>query len=136
MSKTTHRDAMLSPEDFAASIEAYKAKKAELAGTQPPTAEPAPAKEEIPDNKDVKPDAEPKPVAEPTVPEPVAEPEVKPEEPPVEAKAEKGSDSPKDLEEALEQIATLTADLQELQATIDKMRAEKDMTVSADCTVP
>ena len=36
----------------------------------------------------------------------------------------------------MEQIATLTADLQELQATIDKMRAEKDMTVSADCTVP
>lgn len=133
MSKITHRDAMLSPEDFAASIEAYKAEKAKLTGEQAPTPAPeeAPA---VPDNKDVSPE-----VKEPVV-EPVAEPEVKPDEVPVEAPAteqpKEGGDTPKDLEEALVIIGTLTADLQKLQGTIDKMQAEKDITDSADCMVP
>ena len=139
MSKTTHRDAMLSPEDFAASIEAYKAKKEELAGTQPqaptPTPEGTPAKAQEPeakepDNQDVKPVAEP-------VAEPVAAPEPKPEAPagkPVEAKKEGASEAPKDLNEALELIATLTAGMQNLQETIDKMQAEKD--IAAECGEP
>lgn len=133
MSKTTHRDAMLSPEDFAASIEAYKAEKAKLTGEQAPTPAPeeAPA---VPENQDVNPE-----VKEPVV-EPVAEPEVKPDEVPVEAPAteqpKEGGDTPKDLEEALAIIGTLTADLQKLQGTIDKMQAEKDITDSADCMVP
>lgn len=135
MSKITHRDAMLSPEDFAASIEAYKAKKEELNGAQAPTPAPAPevapAKEENPENKDVKPE-----VAEPTVAEPTAVPEAKPVEAPAEDKPTEGGEAPKDLNEALELIATLTAGMQKLQETIDKMQAEKDITDSADCTVP
>lgn len=139
MSKTTHRDAMLSPEDFAASIEAYKAKKAELAGTQEPAPEvkpeetpaavPTEAKE--PENKDVKPAVVEHPVAEP-----VATPESTPTEEPAEVKPEEGSTAPKDLDEALKLIGTLTADLQKLQETIDKMQAEKDINDSADCMVP
>lgn len=138
MSKTTHRDAMLSPEDFAASIEAYKAEKAKLTGaqTQAPTATPAEAPAEPkapevkePENQDVN----------PTVAEPVAEPvapEAKPAEAPAEEKPAEGNGAPKDLDAALELISTLTAGMQELQATIDKMQAEKDITESADCAVP
>lgn len=139
MSKTTHRDAMLSPEDFAASIEAYKAKKAELAGGQEPTPAPAtegapavaPAEEKDPEKQDVKPVGAEAPVAEPAT-----EPEVKPVEAPAEAKPEEGSTGPKDLNEALEIIATLTADLQKLQGALDKMQAEKDIKDSADSMEP
>lgn len=140
MSKTTHRDAMLSPEDFAASIEAYKAEKAKLTGAQAPTATPAEAPAEPkapeakePENQDVKPVAE-EPATAPVAPE--AKPVEAKAEAPAEEKPAEGNGAPKDLNEALELIGTLTADLQKLQATIDKMQAEKDIADSADCAVP
>ena len=135
MSKITHRDAMLSPEDFAASIEAYKAKKEELAGTQAqapaPEETPAvvPAEGKDPENQDVKPTEAPAEA-------PVIEPEVKPVEAPAEPKPEEGNTAPKDLNEALKLIDSLMANLQTLQETIDKMQAEKDIANSDDCMTP
>lgn len=124
--KTTHRDAMLSPEEFAASIKAYQAKKSELAGEPAPVpqgeATPAPAEDKVPEKQDVKPEGV----------EPVTEPVVTPEVTPAEAKPEEEGKAPKDLNEALEIIANLTADLQKLQETIDKMQAEKDINDSAE----
>ena len=138
MSKITHRDAMLSPEDFAASIEAYKAEKAKLTGAQAqvPTATPeeAPAEPKAPETKEHE-NQDVKPVVEEPATAPVA-PEAKPVEAPAEDKPAEGNGTPKDLDEALELIGTLTAGMQKLQATIDKMQAEKDIADSADCMVP
>lgn len=129
MSDTTRKDAMLTPAEFAASIEAYKAEKAKLNGAQAPASEPganpveAPKDGKTPENQDVKPEG-----AIPVNSEPEAKPDVVPNE----AAPADSNSAPKDLDEALKLIADLTVGMQKLQETIDKMQAEKDITNSTD----
>lgn len=124
MSKITHNDAALSPEDFAASIEAYKASKAEHQGAPAPSGAPAPAEP----TKDAS--AEPAPVEQPVAetPEQTAEPAAPAEEKPVEDSAQEAA-KPVD---AMTVIAQLEESVQGIMTTLEQLKAQMDMSKGAE----